>query len=349
MEYSMDAFFDWLAGHRENGLLRDGHEGEAFAAQRRGYSIRLAECIGLARLDSLAAAAATADPPAFPSGGPEAAPRIERKGDVERATYSLRYLPGLKGQVHVYSPASEAERRAASMRAIVSCSGHEARHELFHDDGWSAPFQDNAVSLAREGFIVAVPTFAGFLDMAVEKYKEQGELAGCYAVASRLYLYGISLVALRVFQLRRVRDLVVGLYPGAKLGLYGMSGGGETAAYGHALLGGFSAVMVAGYASQYSRSIMAMRHCLCNYATGVLSEVGELSSILALGAPTPLFISSGDSDPIFPIEGVRACYAELGDMYRRAGAEDALRLEVFSGGHEASYAMQRSWFEEGLR
>jgi len=338
----MDGFFDYLAGRLDgcrglNGL--DGLAGEALEARRRELAAALAESSGLALLRSLGREAAPLPPPS--------ARDVDAADGVSRVMLDFEYLPGLRGPVQVYSPRDEAALGAAERRVVVYCPGHDDRHESFHDEGWKPPFRENAADLARAGFVVAVPTFAGFSDMAVRRYKEP-QLAGCYAIASRLYLYGISLAALRVFQVEAVRDALADRYPRASFGIYGMSGGGEVAAYAHALLPGFAATMVAGYASDYSNSIMAMEHCLCNYVIGAIAEVGELGSILALGAPRPLFVSNGLRDPIFPIDGARACYERLRSLYRSAGAEGALCLEEHDGAHEASYRFQRSWFERQL-
>jgi hypothetical protein len=336
MEYAMDGFFDWLS---ERCGRRDDYAGAGsarLAAMRSERALALSERMGLKRLRS------------FGETGSLSKKKTEDEDGVERIEYALAYLPGMIGPLHVYSPLDAEARLKAEARVILYCPGHEDRHEAFHDEDWRPPFKENPRSLALAGFTVAVPTFAGFVDMALEEYK-QPVLAGCYAIASRLYLYGISLAALRVYQLERIRDLLGHMYRKAAFGLYGMSGGGEIAAYAHALLPGFAATMVAGYASQYVRSIMAMEHCLCNYAIGVLSEVGECSRLLALGAPRPLFISSGERDPIFPVEGARECYEDLRGLYSLSGAQDKLRFELHRGAHEPSYSFQRQWFEEWLR
>jgi len=57
--------------------------------------------------------------------------------------------------------------------------------------------------------------------------------------------------------------------------------------------------VISGYLNTFKDSIMAMKHCECNYLPGIL-KYGEMYDICSLIAPRPLLIESGKNDPIFP-------------------------------------------------
>ena len=48
-----------------------------------------------------------------------------------------------------------------------------------------------------------------------------------------------------------------------------------------------------------------MSHCPCNFVPS-LAEFGEISDLVGLTAPRPLFVEVGTHDSIFPIAAVRS-------------------------------------------
>ncbi len=71
------------------------------------------------------------------------------------------------------------------------------------------------------------------------------------------------------------------------------------------------ACAISGYFSTFRNSILAMSHCACNFVPG-LAEFGEMYDLACLIAPRPVFIESGNYDPIFrsrPLNQVSKNYA----------------------------------------
>ena len=75
----------------------------------------------------------------------------------------------------------------------------------------------------------------------------------------------------------------------------------------------------------YLTSILNVPHCSCNYIPGILDWF-EMEDLSCLIAPRPFTVIAGQSDKIFPIEGVRDSYEVVKQIYAAAGAPDACRM-----------------------
>ncbi len=64
-----------------------------------------------------------------------------------------------------------------------------------------------------------------------------------------------------------------------------------------------------------------------------LLSYGDHVEVAGLICPRPLFLEFGIQDPIFPIDGSRASYQRLKQMYEIAGASEKLEVEEFEGEH----------------
>lgn len=82
----------------------------------------------------------------------------------------------------------------------------------------------------------------------------------------------------------------------------------------------------------FDASIMAMRHCCCNYVPGIRKyfNMGDLGCLIA---PRPLIVVCGIYDPIFPLHGVEASYAVIQKAYKKAGSQEMCRLVKGNGEH----------------
>jgi hypothetical protein len=126
--------------------------------------------------------------------------------------------------------------------------------------------------------------------------------------------------------------------------LYGISGGGMTAAFSTLFSKKLAGTCIASYVNLFHNSIMAMYHCSCNFVPGILS-IGEMPEIVALAVPVPLLIVSGIRDSIFPIESARAAFDEVKAVYNRFGMADEVEFFEFEGGHEAHESSFMAWLE----
>ncbi|NOU88607.1 dienelactone hydrolase [Paenibacillus sp. LMG 31460] len=208
-----------------------------------------------------------------------------------------------------------------------------------------------ALELVRRGFIVVVPEIIGFGDRRLAADQKDGQVgnSSCQTLASHLLLYGISLAGLRVHEARRALDYVLSRedVDPARVGCFGFSGGGLIAAYTAAIDERIKATVLCAFVNTFKGSIMQIRHCIDNYLPGVL-EYSELPELLELLAPRPLFIESGQQDPIFPIETVEVAIQYLRQVYAEAGAAEKLGVHLFEGVHEVNGSQAYPWLIEAL-
>jgi hypothetical protein len=120
----------------------------------------------------------------------------------------------------------------------------------------------------------------------------------------------------------------------------------EQLSFGHgfatALDERITSAVVSGYFNTFRDSIMAVRHCLCNFVPGIV-KTAEMVDIAGLVAPRPLMIETGTRDPLFPTAATQQAYAQLQKIYAVFSAADKLDIDVFEGEHAWSGAKAYDW------
>jgi dienelactone hydrolase len=85
---------------------------------------------------------------------------------------------------------------------------------------------------------------------------------------------------------------------------------------------------------------------------GILDQF-DCPSMLRLAAGRPLLILNGELDPNCPLEGAKFAIKEATEAYRKAGAEDKLKILIAPGVRHQVTAEQRqaalAWFEKWLK
>ncbi|WP_344884742.1 alpha/beta hydrolase family protein [Zhihengliuella alba] len=191
-----------------------------------------------------------------------------------------------------------------------------------------------AESLARLGANVVVPDVLGFGQRVSAADQDPAETSACARLSSRFSALGLSLAGARTAELVGVVDSLpaLGLDATAPLGTAGHSGGSLLAMLLALADRRVSAIALSGYVNTFAASILAMRHCPCNYVPGLL-RAGEMPELLAALAPRPLLVEGGTADPIFPIAGFRTAVGHLREAYAAAGAADAFLAVEHGGDH----------------
>lgn len=167
------------------------------------------------------------------------------------------------------------------------------------------------------------------------------------AVAKMLGLLGTSwggvvarddLIAARVLAAR------ADVRPGGVV-LVGLSGGGARAALASALDEGVvRAAAVVAMMSTFDALLdgYVHRHTWMLMNPG-MARVAEWPDIAAARAPRPLFVGFARRDALFPLRGMLDAEARLRAHYRRAGAEDALRIAWADRPHSFGADTQRAF------
>jgi hypothetical protein len=274
--------------------------------------------------------------------------RFIPEGTEQREGYSVvRYraetLPGLTGPFYVLKPDGPAREPA-----VLYCCGHgkgAADTAALPADG-EAYHKKLPLQIVKAGHVVCIPEYIGFGELKSRNYKGRGENEeGCYANVTFLENCGLPLIGVRIFQ--TLMGIAFAKTLAARVALYGISGGGMTAAFTAALTRETAGACLASYPNTFRNSVMAMHHCICNFVPGILT-VGEMPEIIALAAPAPLLIVTGVKDPIFPIESARAAFADIKALYGRLGVEDRAEFFEFDGGHEVHEASFLDWLDRRM-
>lgn len=180
----------------------------------------------------------------------------------------------------------------------------------------------------------------GYAALAVEQ-RCFGECGGtekgpdCKSTAMDMLLVGRTLIGSRVWDISRVIDLMLRRFPSLdydNILCMGNSGGGTATFYAACVDERVSAAMPSCAFCAYDASIAAMEHCPCNYipSSRRYFDMGDLTALIA---PRKLIIVCGKDDPIFPLPGVKAAYAEAERMFELYGDTRSLRLVIGEGGH----------------
>ena len=164
----------------------------------------------------------------------------------------------------------------------------------------------------------------------------------CLEAVKHSFMFGKTLVGERVFDVDRGIDYLVsrGDVDVSAIGLMGNSGGGTATIYSAAVLKRISFAMPSCALCTFKDSIMAIRHCACNYIPGIY-EYCDMGDILGLFAPRPVVVVAGSEDEIFPLAGTKKVYKDLVKIYAAAGVKDKCKLVVGEGGHR--FFAEKGW------
>ncbi len=268
---------------------------------------------------------------------------------TEHAGYRRMYLefessPGVTVPAWLLMPAEQNDPAPA----VIAVHGHGyGMDDLvgINADGTerTAPqgyHQDFAVALCRRGMVVIAPEMRGFGRRREAKDRADApNTSSCHEAAWWGIMLGKPLLGSRVWDTLRALDLLQSLpeVDPLRIGIMGGSGGGAVTLFAAALEPQLRASVISSYFCTFKDSILALKHCSCNYVPGLLQDA-EMYDIAALIAPRPLLIEAGTDDPIFPLRGVLQAYDRVHAAYVALGADNHIDKDVFHGGHQINGA-----------
>lgn len=267
-------------------------------------------------------------------------------------------IGGLRMPAYVMIPKSLKAGEKTPAALLWHGHGYGSRSVVgLNADGSSKPPSEEpstniALELARRGLVVIAPEVIGFGDRELERDEQQEPALGnsCYNLSVSLLMSGKTTAGLRVYEAMRAADYLTSReeVDPSRLGTMGHSGGGVIASLSAALDERIKASVIGIYPNTYRGSILAMRHCLCNYIPGILPHA-EMPDLLSLIAPRALFIEAGVRDPIFPIVTTREAVRQLHHLYESIGASTQMQSDLFEGGHEVSGRKSFDWLSQMLK
>ena len=136
------------------------------------------------------------------------------------------------------------------------------------------------------------------------------------------------------------------------VGAIGLSGGGARTAYLLATSPAIGAAVIVGMMSSHRH--LLERHVAPHtwmFFPPQLARLGDWPDVAASGAPTPLLVQYGKTDPLFTPEGMRSAHDQLERRYAAADAPLAYTGQWYDEGHQFSATMQDrafGWLGERL-
>ncbi len=258
--------------------------------------------------------------------------KTEEREGLSITSMAMEILPQLKMPVFVIKPTGIAR---PGRKAVLYCHGHGEGgiKDCFVEKNPIAYHKNIPLALARRGYEVFAFEPAGFGDFIIEDFNNP-ELGGCFPLTTRLSLYGITTLGLRIYQ-----ALCLGSFmrsDGVKdYATLGISGGGTCCSFLSAIDDSHKLNVISCYANTFKGCIMQIHHCIDNFVPNVLS-IGEMPHIISLAAPKKMFITAGTRDPIFPIEETMKAVETIEKIYDKLGIRDGVAHEYFDGEHEFS-------------
>ena len=282
---------------------------------------RLRECIGLELL-----------PPRTPMNAKTVSKTEREDCTIENIVFESR--PNFPVTGNLYIP----HRADYPAPAILVVPGHNMTEGKWGEHGV-------CLSLAKLGFVALAIDPVGQGERRVAGNEHQ--------LGFEILLTGQSNEAIRVWDNMRAIDYLADRaeVDSDRIGMTGVSGGGEMTFYTSALDERIKVAAVGCFLTSYNQFLRyGGRHCMCNYLPDIIRYAEEFE-IGALIAPRPLLILNGENDPIFPIEGTEDTYEQLKQSYCNIGVEERVSLVTGDVGHGFTQEMKEArlrWFEKWL-
>ena len=259
--------------------------------------------------------------------------------DVDIHKYTLSAISDMPFPVYVLEP-----EKPNGMQ-VLYCHGHDdlgimgallERHDKIR-------YHKNLpILLAKAGFTVVAPEFAGFGESDYLNFPEgKRPKGGCMAHTAYLTMAGYSIAGLRVLQALKTLDFMDATGLGGTIYGFGVSGGGMICQYLGVLDQRVKGMAISSYVSPFRTSVLHQEHCVDNYTPGIL-QVGESHEILAAFAPRPLLTINGAYDRAFPVAGSNQAFPFLEAVYKRTGGD--YTGIIFQGKHEIDQEEVLNWF-----
>ncbi|MDP6116821.1 MAG: alpha/beta hydrolase family protein [Planctomycetota bacterium] len=257
----------------------------------------------------------------------------------ERLVYFTR--PGLQATAYLLTP----RKLSASAPGVLALHGHgtEGKDGAVDPDSIYGGF---ACTLAEAGCVVLAPDQIGSGERRLKEDRVNYQV-----LIHGLNMLGHTLIGVRYWDLVRALDLLQDQegVDRDRIGVMGLSLGGEMTMFLSALQSRLKAAVVCGYLTSHLNTFLGDNHCTCGYLPN-LAKYFEHVDLAALFAPRPMFLDSGKSDPSFPWKDAQALVRELRSVYRLYDKPRShLGIEIHDGGHIIAGKKSIPWLVRRLK
>ena len=279
--------------------------------------------------------------------------REERDGvEYTRITYDLAPSPPLtqgtaeRVAAWLLRPTDDGSGSGGAMLrpGVLAVHPHAGQYHLGKSETAGLignPDWHYGLELARRGYLVLCPDLLGFEDRrppAEQRAAHSGALEDRNYelwLGKVLAVQGSSLQARYVSDLSRALDILAEQpdVDADRLGCLGHSGGGQETLWLAWYDERVKAAVSAGGVSLLSLIIAhSINHMMAMWVPRLLT-VCDLDGVVAGIAPRACLLTHGETDPIFPLDGVRRIAAVAEAAYREQGAAERFALRTFPVGH----------------
>jgi len=266
-----------------------------------------------------------------------------------RTKLSMELIPGLAAVAYYLLP----HNRPKNGPAILALPGHgKSVEDLIGGVNGEGDPLDYALQCAKAG----IPTLAleqiafGARRHAQALMESPEGGTACIVPAGAALMLGRTLMGYRVVEARRALDWL-STRPEVdpkRLGVTGISGGGQVTFHMAALETRIKAVLVSGYFNTYRGSAYSIYHCTDNFIPGIIRWF-EMPDLVGLIAPRAAFFEQGDKDPIFPVETFKQAVEKARRIYGVFGVPERTGSVIFPGEHEWNGKEGIPWLARTLR
>lgn len=204
---------------------------------------------------------------------------------------------------------------------------------------------DYGAQMAREGYVTIAPDSRAFAELAEDPTRDT-----CNLHFIRGLLLGINLLTLNIWDMMKCIDYLETRpeVDAKRIGAMGLSWGGTRTTFLSALDERIKAADIICYLTQFEEFAIHMGNFCGSQFLPHLFRYADVADVAGLIAPRPLLIESGSYDSGFPIEASLRAHEHLRRIYRAAGVEERLHIDVFLGGHQFHGPTAREFFERYL-
>jgi hypothetical protein len=255
----------------------------------------------------------------------------------------MELFPGLLAVAYYLLPNDRPKRGPA----VLAVPGHGNSVDDLIGDGNLG----YALECARAGLPTLALEQVGFGERrhaeAIREKPEGG--TSCIVPAGAALMLGRTLLGYWVFEARRALDWLSARpeVDPKRLGMTGISGGGNTTFFTACLEPRLRAVLVSGYFNTFFGSVYSIYHCTDNFVPGILRWF-EMPDLVGLIAPKHAFFKQGDKDPIFPLASFREAVKKAKEIYQVFGVPERMGTHVFPGEHEWNGTQGVPWLARVL-
>jgi dienelactone hydrolase len=168
-----------------------------------------------------------------------------------------------------------------------------------------------------------------------EHNAKEGYEYACNSTLIRTLLFGYNLLTMNLFDVQRAINYVTTRpeVDAQRIGVMGCSYGGTTSMYTAILDPRVKAAVLSCSLGEYAgHGIELDELCGVQVVPGIL-QWAEMGDVAGLIAPKPLLAECARGDDVFPWEYTEPTTKRLGEIYKVAGAESRLQINIYEGGH----------------